>query len=179
MLTMTLMLKSFPNPQPGTAHNLHSRPLRMAKFTDHEGEEWTIALTLGTVRRLKRERDYDVCDMRTVLSLLNSWGECLDLAFILSKEERKALQVNTIDEWEQRCLGQAGAACREAVLDALESFSRKMGQESMAQLIRESRNQIHEAAAGMSGATSDADTQPDESLTQPSKAQLQGLNKPG
>lgn len=84
----------------------------MPKFTDADGREWLVDLTLPDVRRVKKELDVDLLDEQrdVYVRLIDSTETLVDVISVLLTDQIKERQLDAV--------GFAKALRTEAVLDA-------------------------------------------------------------
>ena len=95
----------------------------MGSFQDNQGRSWSIALTIGAVKRIRSDLHVDVIDLRedTFLQLVNDAVLMNDLIWILCQAQAKDRNVNEEDFAEAIKGGPASEAIG-MVLEAIPDF---------------------------------------------------------
>ncbi|TWT56503.1 hypothetical protein [Allorhodopirellula solitaria] len=80
----------------------------MQTFKDNQGQTWTIALTLGKVRKIREKLGLDLLKPLHHAQILDSLTDQLAFVFLLCEEQAKEHSIS-IDDFEDRLAGDSVA----------------------------------------------------------------------
>ena len=109
-------------------------------FTDNQGNDWTLELTLGKAREVRGKLNIDLFNEADWQTLMSSLLDRLTFVFYLVAEQARERNVS-IDDFDRALIG-PGIPDRasDAFLDELVFFYQELGQTKLAKLSKAFRD---------------------------------------
>lgn len=106
----------------------------MRTFKDNQNQQWTLSLTLGTVRRLRDATGIDLFNPDDHWRLLTSVLDRVEWVYLLVADQRKKYEIDR-DEFDDRLVGEGFMdAAGDALMEEMVDFFHQFGQQAMAKL---------------------------------------------
>ncbi len=123
----------------------------MRSFTDMQGRQWNMAITLDAIRRLKGTLGVDLFamlegDPPLLTKLATDIGLLCDIIFVIIKPQADASSV-TDEQFGSSLGGESIKAALDSFYSELEDFFQKMGRADLAKAVAAQRRVIDLAVA--------------------------------
>jgi hypothetical protein len=109
----------------------------MRTFQDNEGHTWTLTLSLAKIRRMREKLGLDLLNPEHFTRVCTSVTEQMTFCFLLVEDQAREIGITDPDVFEERLYGEGiTTAAGFALLEEIELFSRKLGQNTAAALAK-------------------------------------------
>lgn len=106
----------------------------MRSWTDKNGREWPLEMTLGVVQRLKKKSDVNLLDPKKLAEYTGDELLLADLMLYVWQPRATELEVTDDEFYEQ--LDEGYEAARDVLIGELADFFQKRGKLALARLLR-------------------------------------------